>query len=194
MANTVHGLTAAIVSKMPGMILQTGCGGGFGEAGLQIGDVVVASAEIDAQLGVAPAGPEAALERLPFPVLQTPAGDIFNRYPVDAGEAARAVRCLEKNLAGTGVNVFKGAFVTVATVTASAARARRLHRHSAALLENMEGAGSAHVAALYAIPFLEIRAVSNRVGDRDKSRWDLPLAFQRCSQAVRLYLEDRAVQ
>ena len=96
-------------------------------------------------------------------------------------------------MTGTGINVFKGAFITVATVTASAARARRLHRHCGALLENMEGAGSAHVAALYAIPFLEIRAVSNRVGDRDKRRWDLPLAFRRCARAVRLYLEDRAV-
>jgi futalosine hydrolase len=45
-------------------------------------------------------------------------------------------------------------------------------------MESMEGAAAAHVAALYQVPMVEIRAASNRVGDRDKTRWDIPAAVQ----------------
>jgi futalosine hydrolase len=190
-ANTVHGLTIAIAAKRPALILQTGCGGGFGEAGIKNGDVAVASEEIDVHLGLEPDGPEDAIGALDFPMIKKPGREIFNCYPVDAREHGRAVKGLKAALAGSGVNVFSGPFITVATVTASVTRARHLHQHHGALVENMEGAGAAHVAALYEIPFIEIRAVSNQVGDRDKNRWDLPLAFKNCAQAVRVYLENR---
>jgi len=188
MANTVHGLTVAIGAKKPGLILQIGCGGGFSEAGLDTGDVAVASREIDTHLGLEPDGPEKPTGLLPFPVIAKRGREIFNRYPVDAGESRRAVKQVTAAFAGSGANVLTGPFITVATVTATSARSRRLHRQHGALKENMEGAGAAHVAALYDIPFIEIRAVSNRVGDRDKGRWDLPLAFKNCARAVRVYL------
>jgi futalosine hydrolase len=43
-------------------------------------------------------------------------------------------------------------------------------------MESMEGAAAAHVAGLYQVPMAEIRAASNRVGDRDKTRWDIRTA------------------
>ena len=190
-ANTVHGLTVAIAAKMPELILQTGCAGGFSEAGLAIGDVAVASEEIDVQLGLEPDKPAAAVSVLPFPVIKKTGQAIFNRYPVDTGASRHAEKILKATLAGSAVQVRRGPFITVATVTASTARSGTLYRNHGALVENMEGVGAAHVAVLYDIPFIEIRAVSNRVGDRDKSRWDLPRSFRRCSQAVRLYLENR---
>lgn len=188
MANTVHGLTVAIGVKKPGLILQTGCGGGFSEAGLKNGDVAIASKEIDIHLGLESGGPEDAVVALEFPIIKQPDREIFNSYPVDAQEHSRALKGLKAGLAGGDMTVFSGPFITVATVTSSFNRSRLLHRHHGALVENMEGAGAAHVAALYDIPFLEIRAVSNRVGDRDKSRWDLSLAFKNCARAVREYL------
>ena len=126
---------------------------------------------------------------MPFPVIEKPGRKIFNRYPVHTGESGRAEQQLKAAFSGSGVKVMAGPFITVATVTASSARSGRLHRHHGALVENMEGAGAAHVAALYDIPFVEIRSVSNRVGDRDKRRWDLPLAFKNCARAVRAVLE-----
>jgi len=193
MANTVHGLTVAVAAKRPGLILQTGCGGGFSEAGLKNGDVAIAYREIDIHRGREPAGPEEHAGLLPFPVIAKPGREVYNRYPVDAGESRRAEKQLQAAFAGSGVQVMRGPFVTVATVTASSARSGLLHRQHGALVENMEGAGAVHVAALYGIPFIEIRAVSNRVGVRDKSRWDLPLAFRRCAQAVGAFLKPKSV-
>ncbi|NDA61650.1 MAG: hypothetical protein EBX50_06360 [Chitinophagia bacterium] len=45
------------------------------------------------------------------------------------------------------------------------------------VLESMEGAALHYVARKLMIPFIQIRAVSNRVGERDKSLWHLPLAI-----------------
>ena len=190
-ANTVQGLTAAIEKERPGLILQTGCGGGFRQAGLRNGDVAIATLETDVHLGLEPAEPDGAIGALPFSVIQEPGQEVFNQYPAAAGIDAPAIQSLETLAAAAGVKVYLGPFVTVATITTTAARADWLHRHFEALIENMEGAGAAHVAALYGLPFIEIRAVSNRVGDRDKGRWDLPLSFNRCTQAVQWYLENR---
>jgi futalosine hydrolase len=50
----------------------------------------------------------------------------------------------------------------------------------------MEGAALAHVATLYDVPFLEIRAISNAVEDRDFTRWRLREAADAAQGAVRV--------
>jgi len=192
MANTVQGLTAAIEKERPGLILQTGCGGGFSQTAIQIGDVAIASMETDVHLGLEPTGPDTILGALPFPVIQKPGQELFNQYPIAAEPLKAAAQSLETAAVAAGVKVHVGPFVTVATVTTTRARSDQLHRQFGALIENMEGAGAAHVAALYDLPFLEIRAVGNRVRERNKRRWDLPLSFKRCAQAVQWYLENRS--
>ncbi len=165
-ANTVHGLTAALAAGRPGLILQTGCGGGFGQAGIRPGDIAIASCEIDAQFGREDAGAKTGVSTLSFPVINRPEPEIFNRYPVDAGQSERALEILGATFGKSRINVLKGPFVTVSTVTTSAGRSDSLYHRYGALIENMEGVGAAHVAALYDIPFLEIRAVSNPGGCR----------------------------
>ncbi len=49
-------------------------------------------------------------------------------------------------------------------------------------MEAMEGAAALHVATLYHVPIIEIRAASNFVGERDKDKWDFPLACDRVRQ------------
>jgi futalosine hydrolase len=72
--------------------------------------------------------------------------------------------------AATGART--GAVLTVSTVTGTAARATELRaRHPRALAEAMEGFGVAEAAAAHGIPVLELRAVSNPVGPRDRTAW-----------------------
>jgi futalosine hydrolase len=40
-------------------------------------------------------------------------------------------------------------------------------------VESMEGAAAAQTARALGVPFAELRAVSNVVGERDKAHWDL---------------------
>ncbi len=44
-------------------------------------------------------------------------------------------------------------------------------------IESMEGAAFFYVCLMENAPFIELRAVSNEVGQRDKSRWDIRSAF-----------------
>jgi futalosine hydrolase len=41
----------------------------------------------------------------------------------------------------------------------------------------MEGAAFFYVCLMEKVPFIELRAVSNEVGERDKSQWDIRVAF-----------------
>lgn len=62
--------------------------------------------------------------------------------------------------------------LTVSTVTGTAARAAGLAaRHPLAGAEAMEGFGVAEAAAAHGLPVLEVRAVSNPVGPRDRDAW-----------------------
>ena len=65
-----------------------------------------------------------------------------------------------------------GTVLTVSTVTGTAARAAALRaRHPRALAEAMEGFGVAEAAAAHGVAVLELRAVSNPVGPRDRAAW-----------------------
>ncbi|HSO19825.1 MAG TPA: futalosine hydrolase [Desulfosarcina sp.] len=182
MANTVQALTAAIENDRPGLILQTGCAGAFAGVGLAVGDIGIAEREIDAQSGIEADSPGNPPDPLPFPILERDGQRIFRDYPTDPDLCDRALLLLTGAMAPAAVR--KGPFVTVATVTATADQAARLQNRFSSIMEAMEGAGAAHVAWHYQIPFLEIRAASNRVGPRDRNAWNLPLAFSRAAEAV----------
>ncbi|MBT5829851.1 MAG: futalosine hydrolase, partial [Candidatus Latescibacteria bacterium] len=53
-----------------------------------------------------------------------------------------------------------------------------------AICENMEGAAAAQLCLLYNVPFLELRAISNQVEDRNRDAWDIPLALERSQTAT----------
>ena len=107
---------------------------------------------------------------------QSLTGDII--FPLDAGLLARS----REILAEDGSTSFPGTFVTVNATTATRRRAEMLQTRWQGLCENMEGAAVARVCREFALPCLEIRAVSNVVEERSPENWRLPEA---CCQAAR---------
>ncbi|GHJ27461.1 hypothetical protein TPA0910_18940 [Streptomyces hygroscopicus subsp. sporocinereus] len=76
-------------------------------------------------------------------------------------------------------NAVRGTVLTVSTVTGSAERAAELlRRHPRAAAEAMEGFGVAEAAAAQSVPVLEVRAVSNTVGPRDRAAWRIGEALE----------------
>ncbi|MCZ2526914.1 futalosine hydrolase [Streptomyces sp. HB2AG] len=77
-----------------------------------------------------------------------------------------------------------GPVLTVSTVTGTAERAAELAaRHPGAAAEGMEGFGVAEAAAAHGVPVLEVRAVSNPVGPRDRAAWRIGDALTALSGA-----------
>jgi futalosine hydrolase len=62
--------------------------------------------------------------------------------------------------------------LTVAQVTTTDATAARLQRRYDVAVESMEGFSVLRAAADAGIPAVEVRGISNYVGDRDHSAWD----------------------
>jgi len=94
---------------------------------------------------------------------------------------------LNSSLTGKVANlcgIQKGPFVTVSQCSGTRSRGDELYDRFGGLCENMEGAAAAHICAIYAIPFLEIRGISNLVEDRDTSKWRIQDAAQAACDCV----------
>ncbi|WP_262061346.1 futalosine hydrolase [Streptomyces sp. STR69] len=135
------------------LVVSAGIGGGF-QPEAPVGSLVIAD-----EITVADLGAETADGFLP--VTELGFGTVTHRPP------AALVRAL-----ATATGARAGTVLTVSTVTGTAARATELRaRHPRALAEAMEGFGVAEAAVAHGIPVLELRAVSNPVGPRDRAAW-----------------------
>ncbi|MFP4488276.1 MAG: futalosine hydrolase [Bacteroidales bacterium] len=74
--------------------------------------------------------------------------------------------------------------VTVSTATGSAEKRNELVSVFDADIETMEGAALYYVCSNEGIPCAGIRSVSNMVGPRNRSEWDMPLALEELGKAV----------
>lgn len=137
-------------------VICAGIAGGFaGRA--EVGDVVVATASVAADLGAeAAAEPDSgavgflSLDDLGFGTSTLPADP--GLFPTDGAR--------------------RGQILTVSTATGTQATADELAgRFPEALAEAMEGFGVATAARALGLPFAEVRAISNLVGPRDREAW-----------------------
>ncbi|MFD8464174.1 futalosine hydrolase [Streptomyces cyaneofuscatus] len=156
---------ASSASHPYGLVVSAGIGGGFAPAA-PLGSLVVASDIVAADLGAET--PDGFL-----PVTALGFGrDRFVPPPALVREVAAA----------TGAA--PGPVLTVSTVTGTAARtAALLAAHPDALAEAMEGFGVAEAAERAGVPVLELRAVSNTVGPRDRAAWRIGDALAALTEA-----------
>ncbi|MBM7172242.1 futalosine hydrolase, partial [Streptomyces sp. G44] len=147
------------------LVVSAGIGGGF-PPDAAVGSLVVADAITVADLGAQTPDGFAPVTELGFgAVTHRPPGSLV-RETADACGAAT------------------GTVLTVSTVTGTAERAAELRlRHPRALAEAMEGFGVAEAAVLHGLPVLEVRAVSNPVGPRDRAAWRIGDALAALSDA-----------
>lgn len=180
--NAAHALTALLESRPLCGVVGFGVGGAYPGSGLEVSDVALASSCIYGDEGVdAPAG-WISTEGIGIPLLEAGGKRRFNTFPLPAERVAAARAALEKE----GIRVRTGPFMTLSACSGTTARGEELRARFGAVCEGMEGAALAHVAALYGVPFLEIRGISNRVEDRDLSAWRLREAASAAAAAVRV--------
>jgi futalosine hydrolase len=153
---------AALLEMRSDLVLSVGIAGAYPNSGLNIGDVLVSSRVIFAGLGVQ------------------------NGKRVDALEFAGAEQILPVwNKAAEFAQVAilpLGAIATLETVTTDLTRAEAIQTQFGVLAEAMEGAGVAQAAARQGVPMLELRAISNMVGDRQ--HWQVKTALENLGVAL----------
>jgi futalosine hydrolase len=185
--NTAHGLTRQLVTQpKPSLVIQMGIAGAYLGADLSVGSVVLASEEMYGDVGViTPTGwlPAEEIGIALVPATSTHAAR-FNRFSFDEGLVARASAICGPLLARTG------RFLTLAQGTGVRALGDSLYERFGALCESMEGAAAAHICALYDVPFLEVRGVSNLVEDRNRSAWRIKEAAEAAQTVVIRLLDE----
>lgn len=158
----VAAATARALALDPGYdaVLSVGIGGAFpGKA--ELGGLLLARRVVAADLGADSPDGFLSVDELGF-----------GSSTLDAGRVP-------------GLDAVVGTILTVNTATGTDERAAELTaRHPQAVGEAMEGYGVAASAALFDLPFAEVRAVSNFIGKRDRDAWELGLAFAALTAAA----------
>ena len=169
--NAAHALTWQLARERADAVVACGVGGAYAKT-LDLLDVACAETETYADLGADTPDGFLDMRQLGFPVV---AGEppLFNQLPLSLFPCSRRV-----------------AFATRSTCTGRDDAAREIVSRTGALVESMEGAAIVHVCLRLSVPVGEIRAVSNRVGNRDRAAWRLREAADAAQVALLRWIED----
>jgi futalosine hydrolase len=190
--NASRGTTILIERFSPRIIINFGVCGAYPSSGLNRGDIAIAEKEIYGDEGVYLKDGFHTAEAIGIPLVVKQKRKYFNEFQLDKKLMDKVLKYADlvtrHSLPVTHIK--SGAFLTLSASTGTLKRARELEKKFHAVCENMEGAAVAHVCALYGIPMVEIRGISNIVEDKDKKRWDLKLASENCQKVVMEFLKE----
>jgi futalosine hydrolase len=170
---------AAHEGKAVKAVLLAGLAGAFDLHARPLRSLCLVQEEIWPEYGLHD-GQKVKVAAFPFPLWQTESGmQITNRLSLASTDALQAfgARCPQQPF-------LPSSSLTVAGVSGSNTRARELHSQFRADLENMEGFAVAYACTRYGIPCVEIRSVSNKVGQRATDEKDFPGAYAALEQIL----------
>jgi len=172
---TAYALTRFVEKFKPDVMVQAGIAGSFDKQ-LNLGDVVIAGSECFGDLGVIEEQRRKSIFELnlqsasekPFKGgrLQNPHKKLLEIVPLQVVDA-----------------------VSVNEITTSIVDIDFYKDDLNVSIESMEGAAFHYVALMENIPFLQVRSVSNYVGERDKAKWDVQLAVSNLNKEVLTIVE-----
>jgi futalosine hydrolase len=153
----------------PDLILQAGIAGCLTR--ISPGQVLAVRDETLADLGVWEAGQFKSLFDLRLADPDEP--------PFSAGRLVNPYRPL-MDLAG----LEPVSAITVNEIATQPDRIAWYRQNTSAAVESLEGGALHYICLREHIPFLQIRSISNDVGIRDKSQWNIPLAIRRLNDRL----------
>ena len=156
MVNTSIQLTKELMQNKYDLVLNMGVAGSFSDE-IKIGNVVEVVEDYFSELGFENG---VGFERFSDFELAT-------KYSVEGKTDLQKVK-------GITVNTVHGDEASIAEIVS------RLNPD----IESMEGAAVLKVCKEFAIPCVQIRAISNKVEKRNKANWNMPLAIQNLNIAV----------
>jgi futalosine hydrolase len=161
--STTYLLTYNINNDRPDYLLQAGIGGSFSTA-CPPGNVVFINEEIIGDIGVEENNDFIDVFDMGLQELTTgpyTGKSLVNPYWPDWKDYE--------------LPFVKG--ITVNEITTRASRIEQLKQKYQPVIESMEGAALHYTCLMERLPFIQLRAVSNYVGERDKSKWKMTEAI-----------------
>ena len=161
--STAYWLTKTIEKKRPALLIQAGVAGSFSE-NYPPGSLVLVNEEVTGDLGVEENNEFKDVFDMGLPQISDP----YTGKNLINNEDAMLQR----------YNLPLVKAVTINEITTRPARIQQLQQKYQPVVESMEGAAFHYIALVEKIPYIQLRAVSNMVGERDKSKWKMKEAIQ----------------
>jgi len=160
--STAYWLTQTIYKRRPQLLIQAGVGGSY-SADYPPGSLVLVNEEVTGDLGVE--------ENNEF-------RDIFDMgLPQITGPYTGKSLVNDNSALLQQYNLPLVKAVTISEITTRRQRIEQLQQKYQPVVESMEGAAFHYIALIEKIPYMQMRAVSNMVGERDKSKWKMKEAI-----------------
>jgi futalosine hydrolase len=164
---TAWALQKNIQTRRPDLVIQAGIGGGA-----SIGDLEKTFAIVSDKIADLGALNGAVFESIFDLRLADP-----DQFPFQKGRLVNPYKAL---LDWTGLPKTGG--ITVNEIKSEFSEG--FQRMDGSVVESMEGAALHYVCLMEKIPFLQIRSVSNRLGERDKTKWKLKEAIAALNETL----------
>lgn len=169
---TTWSLTRQLLLKKPDLVIQAGVGGCF-DKNIPTGSVMAVKQEAIADQSVIELN---ALKTL-FDLNLVPQ----NQYPFSKGWLVNKHVVLKK----TRLKKVKG--ISVNEITTDPKKVKFYTEHFAPVVESMEGAALHYVCLMENVPFIQLRAVSNYIAERNKKNWNMKASiFNLNAELIRL--------
>ncbi len=163
-------ITKLALTHKPDLIIQVGIAGCF-DTSLLLGNVVLVKDEILGDTGVEENGEWKDLFKTKF---IAPDDSPFTNG-----------RLVNKNLSVYNkLHLQEVTAITVNEVTTRTERINQLKSMYNPIIESMEGAALHYVCNELNIPYLQIRGLSNYIGERDKSKWLIKETVQNANKVL----------
>ncbi len=167
--STTYALTRQIQLRKPDIIIQAGIAGSFDKS-IPLGTVVAVKKETVADLGVVEGN---TLKTVFHLGLSRP-----GQFPFSKGWLINRSETLKKS----GLPLVTG--ISVNEITTSSRKIKMYEERFRPVTESMEGAALHYTALMENVPFVQIRALSNFTGERNKARWELKKSITNLNNEV----------
>lgn len=175
MLSTAVSLTKLVLEDKPDLIIQAGIAGTF-DTSLPPGTTIVVNEEMMGDMGVQE---------------DHKWKDIFDLKLEKSSYPPFEKRKLS-NPHLTQYNLLKLPEVSAVTVNEISTDLIRIHQLISKYnptIESMEGAALHYVGRLMNVPFIQIRSISNYIGERNKNNWKLKEAIDNVNQTLLQYID-----
>jgi len=166
---TSYCLANFLGTTKPGIVVQAGIAGSFQQ--YRNGETVAIRQDCFADMG--------AWENDQF-------RDIFDLGLIEKNQPPFTDRFLlnpyEKLLSIAGLEQVSS--ITINEITTDGRRIAWYKQNLSPVVESMEGAAFHYVCLLEKIPFLQVRSISNLVGERDKTKWYMAKAINNLNETL----------
>jgi len=168
-------LTRLVLEDKPDLVIQAGIAGTF-DPSLSLGKVVVINEESLGDMGVEEDGKWKDIFDLKL--------EKSSYHPFERRKLANPWLPKYNLLKLPEVNA-----VTINTISTNKEKIRQLIKKYDPVTESMEGAALHYICRESNIPFIQVRAISNYVGERNKANWKIKESLDSLNEVLLKYID-----